>query len=117
MARRRNTGGVERISLTISPELKRLLDGVAEGLGMTRSEAAARAISEWVRRVQEGDLEEVYGLSAEVREQADRLARMISEAQVAAGITYEALAEGSPRVRETDYEDLRRRAVRRRRGR
>lgn len=117
MAKTRKNAAVERITVTISPALKRLLDSAAEGQGMSRSEAAQAAIRDWTMRAQEEDLEREFGFRAEVRAQGDRLAAMVSEAQIAALMSFETVLRGSSRVGEEDVEEIRRRAANRQRRR
>jgi metal-responsive CopG/Arc/MetJ family transcriptional regulator len=116
MAKTRKKEPVGRITVTISPSLQRLLDDAASKRGMSRSEAAQIAISDWVRRSQEGDLEREYGISAELRRQADRLAGLAAEARDSADAAYEALRISSSRVAELPHKELARRARNRRRG-
>jgi metal-responsive CopG/Arc/MetJ family transcriptional regulator len=116
MAKTRRNGAVERITVTIPPELKRLLDSAAGGRGMSRSEAAQAAIHEWVRRAQEGDLERAFGLTAVIREEADRVAGLAAEARNSADAAYEALRMSSSRVDGVPHKELARRARNRRRG-
>lgn len=116
MGKTRKNGSVGRITVTISPELKRLLDSAAEGRGMSRSEAAQEAIVDWVRWAQEGDLERVYGLSTLIRKKSQRVAGLAAEARNSADAVYEALRMASPKVQDIPYEELQRRARNRRRS-
>jgi len=106
-----------RATIYLSNEMKGLLDSVAARRGMTRSEAAIEAISEWVRRQEEEDFERAYGISREIREQSDRLAAMVAETRLATDIVLENIREVSSSANRTDYEELRRRALARRRTR
>lgn len=99
---------VERVTITLTPELKRLLDSAASGRGLSRSEAAQAAITEWVQRAQGEDLERVYGFRTEIKSQADRLARLEGQNRLAIQMAVELLLAQQPGA---DREDVRRGAL------
>lgn len=96
---------MERITITLTPELKRLLDSAASGRGLSRSEAAQAAITQWVRQSQEEDLDRVYGFRAEIKSQADRLARLEGKNREVIQMAVELLLSQQPNA---DRESVRR---------
>ncbi len=75
----RTTNPKVRITTTVDAHVLRLLDAQLEGRGVSRSEAVAESIEEWVRRKVAEDCERVDGLREKV-EEASLEARMVLEA-------------------------------------
>lgn len=96
---------MERITVTLTPELKRLLDSAASSRGLSRSEAAQAALTQWVSRSQEEDLERVYGLRSEIKAQADRLAALEGKNREVIQMAVELLLSQQPNA---DRESVRR---------
>lgn len=115
IVKRRNGNHTERITITLTGELKRTLDREAEALGYTRSEAAAEAIREWIRQRAEEDRERVTRLKElerKVDKGTERLAGMVSEAQIHTEMTLAALDhQFEATVGKLGHEELRQRAM------
>lgn len=116
MGNKRKSQPSGRATIYLSNEMKGLLDSVAARRGMTRSEAAIEAIGEWVRRQEEEDFEQSYGLAREIRNQADRLAAMIHEDQIRTYTVLENVREIGTSASRENVEELRRRAYARSRS-
>ncbi len=95
----------------MEPDLVRILDAQRAGRGLTRSEAVAQAVEEWVRARMSEDRERVQGVAAKIDRQADRLAAMVQEARIASEMMLTLYRQVSPAAREVPREELRRRAV------
>lgn len=105
-ARRRNRATVgrttnpkARITTTVDAHVLRLLDAQLEGRGVSRSEAVAEAMEEWVRRK-----------VAEDRERVDGLGEKVEEATLEARMVLEALRYQFPPINELTDLELKRRA-------
>lgn len=116
MGKSRKNARDERVTVTIDGALKRLLDERAHDLGISRSEATEQALSEWVRRGVESDIESNYGYGAQMESHTDRLASMIYESQIRGEMVIEALRYQFAPINELSNEELRRRARARRKS-
>lgn len=104
-----------RITTTIPAEMKRLLDGAIEARGLTRSEAVAQAVAEYVRRLVEEDTERAFLLGSKIDRRADEVKGMTREAQTRADMVLEALRYQFPNLGNVSNDELKRRALNSRR--
>ncbi len=95
----RTTNPKARITTTVDAHVLRLLDAQLEGRGVSRSEAVAEAIGEWVRRK-----------VAEDRERVDGLGERVEEASLEARMVLEALRYQFPPINKLSDAELKRRA-------
>ena len=100
-----------RITTTISPDLLRTLDAQLAGRGMTRSEAVAQAVEEWVALRVAEDRERVERAGAKIDFQADRLARLIREARISSEMMLVLFSSVSPPAKNVSREELRGKAI------
>ncbi len=95
----RTTNPKARITTTVDAHVLRLLDGQLEGRGVSRSEAVAEAMEDWVSRK-----------VAEDRERVDGLGEKVKEASLEARMVLEALRYQFPQINVLSDTELKRRA-------
>lgn len=114
MANTRKNAIVDRITVTVDPALKRLLDTQATERGMSRSEAVGEAVAEWVKRRVEEDVEVVEGFGVRfdlvndlVRSQGSNTRGMLQKQRYVLEMVLELLLTVSP---DASREELRSKA-------
>lgn len=106
--RRRNHGPETlRVSVTLSRKVLSDLDAVAKGKKMSRSAAAAEAITRYVNAEVEGELDRRERLSNRINHTTERLAKMIYEAQMKNEELYQLLIATIPAAKDKDRREIR----------
>lgn len=108
-AGRSRNHGIEtvRISVTVPRSVAADLEAVAKGKSMSRSAAAAEAITEWVTAQVEGRIDRRERLSSRIYHSTERLAKMVYEAQMKNEELYQLLIATVPAAKDKDRREIR----------